>query len=188
MCAEGIAMLKFLSASLLITGCVASVDESSTLQASQIDYPGNVPASLAPAADQRLAFAFDAIGVQKYECRTTGWFFTAPDARLYRGKNDVGHHFAGPTWEYQDGSTVVGAKVAGATVDATAIPWLLLKSTGHGDVDGKMTEVTSIQRLQTVGGLAPATGCDADHLGALADVPYTATYYFFRTQLPDSDE
>jgi len=64
----------------------------------------------------------------------------------------------------------------------SAIPWLLLGATSHGGENGKMTQVTSIQRLSTVGGLAPATGCDADHVGATADVPYDADYFFYRTR------
>jgi hypothetical protein len=176
---------------IVFTGCVAdqSVSTSTQLESSH-GYPSNVPAALTPAADQELAFSLDASGVQKYQCRATAtgfaWTFVAPEARLFRGHHDVGHHYAGPTWEYRDGSLIVGAKVAGATVDATAIPWLLLNVVSHGGPEGKMTDVTSVQRLQTVGGLAPATGCDADHVGAAADVPYTATYYFFRTETPEA--
>src|SRR5262249_19584484 len=68
--------------------------------------PPNTPASLAPAADQDLAFTLDAIGVQIYNCTNGAWVFSAPDAQLYKNGNfhhSVGHHFAGPMWEYQDG-------------------------------------------------------------------------------------
>ncbi len=156
--------------------------------------PDGVPAALAPADDQDLSFVFNASGVQEYTCQATatgfGWVFIAPDADLYLTSNDsniVGHHFAGPTWEYQDGSFVVARKVAGVTVDPTAIPWLLLVATSHGGPDGRMTDITSIQRLETVGGIAPATGCDADHAGAAADVPYTASYFFYVTRDPDKN-
>jgi hypothetical protein len=148
--------------------------------------PAGVPASLAPAADQDLKFVLNATGVQKYTCAATdtgfAWTFVAPEADLFRRGCQVGIHYAGPTWEYQDGSTVVAARVAGATIDPTAIPWLLLAATSHGAERGKMTPVTSIQRLSTTGGLAPATGCDAEHAGATADVPYTADYFFYRTK------
>ncbi len=154
---------------------------------SQHACPAGVPATLAPAADQHLAFVLGASGVQKYVCAATAtghaWTFVAPEADLFKHCDQVvGIHYAGPTWEYQDGSTVVGARLAGATVDATAIPWLLLGTPSHGGNDGKMTRVTAIQRLETVGGLAPATGCDAAHIGATADVPYTADYFFYRTK------
>jgi len=154
--------------------------------------PDGVPAALAPALDQDLSFVLNASGVQEYTCQATatgfGWVFVAPDADLYLTSNDpniVGHHFAGPTWEYEDGSFVVGRKVAAKTVDSTAIPWLLLVAASHGGPDGRMSDITSIQRLETAGGLAPATGCDADHAGTAANVPYTASYFFYVTRDPD---
>lgn len=149
--------------------------------------PPNTPAALAPGADQTLAFVLDAQGVQRYQCvqSTTGysWVFVAPDADLFteHPRARVVHHFAGPTWLWRDSSSVLGAKVAGVTVDATAIPWLLLNVTSHGGDDGKLSTINQIQRLQTTGGNAPAAGCDADHVGAESDVLYTARYFFYRT-------
>ncbi len=43
-----------------------------------------------------------------------------------------------------------------------------------------MAGVTYVQRLDTTGGLAPATGCDASHVGDTARIDYTATYYFYK--------
>jgi len=150
--------------------------------------PTGTPAALAPAADQTIAFHLDAQGVQRYACvaSTTGyaWTFIAPGADLFRPGGDHGfavHHFAGPTWLADDSSSIRGAKVAGATVDATAIPWLLLDVVGHGGQAGVMSNISTIQRLSTTGGLAPATVCDADHVGANADVLYTARYFFYTT-------
>src|SRR5262249_61330423 len=106
------------------------------------------------------------------------WTFQAPAAVLYDSDgNEVAIHYAGPTWESESGSKVVGARVAGVTVDPTAIPWLLLRavsSEGPGVLDG----TTYIQRVNTVGGLAPATPPTA--AGQVARVPYTADYFFFR--------
>jgi len=172
----------------LMVGCAASAPSTST---STSDLrgdicPANTPSSLAPPSDQTLAFAVSASGVQEYTCNGTAWVFVAPDAQLYNlhdcdQDEALGHHYAGPTWEwYEDGSTVVGAKVAAATPDPASIPWLLLKGVSHGADDGRMSDVTYIQRLVTDGGNAPATGCDADHVGAAANVPYTARYYFYR--------
>ncbi|HTE56200.1 MAG TPA: DUF3455 domain-containing protein [Kofleriaceae bacterium] len=150
------------------------------------DCPDGVPVELAPAADQDLSFVLNATGVQKYTCAATAtgfaWTFVAPEADLFKHGCQVGTHYAGPTWEYKDESTVVAARVAGASPDVTAIPWLLLTAVSHGPDHGKMTPVTSIQRLSTTGGNAPATGCDADHVGASADVPYAADYFFYRTR------
>jgi hypothetical protein len=178
--------------SILFTACATQPDAPTTASAQSIDgdaCPDSVPSALAPAADQDLSFTLNASGVQIYNCKTTStgyaWTFIAPDADLFLAHNDqtiVGHHFAGPTWEFEDGSTVVGKKAAAASVDPNSIPWLLLLAVGHNDVDGRMTDITSVQRLSTSGGNAPATGCDPDHVGAEADVPYTATYYFYVTR------
>jgi hypothetical protein len=44
-----------------------------------------------------------------------------------------------------------------------------------------MSQTTFIQRLNTNGGSAPATGCSAStDVGEQTLVPYTADYYFFR--------
>ncbi len=123
-------------------------------------------------------------GVQIYTCQQTGtgpqWVFQAPEASLIDafGKT-VGTHGAGPIWRSNDGSSVKGEVVQkSATSDATAIPWLLLKA---ADVAGTgiMTKVEFIRRSDTHGGIAPMTGCDAEHVGAVSRVPYTATYSFY---------
>jgi hypothetical protein len=196
---ENIALVRNLMlASLLVApACVAEVDDDGQLDGntdeelgvaeatlSSRDCPAGTPAALAPPSDQNLAFMLDATGVQKYSCNATAtgaaWTFVAPEADLFSDCRQVGTHYAGPTWEYRDGSTVVAAKAAGATVDTTAIPWLLLTAVSHGGPVGKMTSVTSIQRLATEGGNAPTTGCDAGHIGATVNVPYTAKYFFYR--------
>lgn len=180
-------------AALVLTACADNptyVDVSQDIERDAC--PANVPAALAPAADQDLSFYANATGVQKYTCNATAaggyaWTFVAPDAQLYLPNNDNvshGHHFAGPTWQWDDGSYVVAAKAAGATVDKASIPWLLLVATSHGGPDGRMTEVTAIQRLLTSGGNAPATGCDATTVGAHLDVDYTASYFFYVTRDP----
>ena len=177
----------------VIVGCATTTPTSqSTAQAVSADEcPANTPSSLAPPVGQELAFVTAASGVQEYTCNGTAWVFVAPDAQLYpdhAGDQDeaVGHHYAGPTWEwYEDGSTVVGKKLAAATPDPASIPWLLLLGASHGPNDGRMSDVTYVQRLETNGGNAPATGCDASHVGASANVPYTARYFFYRTARGD---
>ncbi len=146
--------------------------------------PPPVPSpTLAVPDGNTLAFDFDGVGVQIYACTATAtgysWVFQAPQANLYNdGGQLAGTHYAGPTWQANDGSTVVGSKVAAFTPDPSSIPWLLLKAVSH-DGDGRMTKVTYVQRLDTVGGKAPADGCDATTVGAVARVDYTATYYFY---------
>jgi hypothetical protein len=90
-----------------------------------------------------------------------------------------------PEWQAKDGSSVVGHKLASATVDPTAIPWLLLSaaSTSLGPDGGdRLAATTYVQRLNTTGGLAPAGACTP---GATVNVPYTADYYFY--QATESD-
>ena len=183
-------MFKHISllAALALPACVGGTGTTTSTAAQDIERdacPANVPASLAPAADQDLAFVLNATGTQDYTCTASGWSFVAPDADLFlqhETNTIVGHHFAGPTWEYEDGSTVVGAKVAAATVDTASIPWLLLVAKSHNDIDGRMTPVTSVQRLETNGGNAPAGACGA--IGGTLEVPYTASYYFYVTRDP----
>ena len=142
-----------------------------------------VPAALEVPECNKLAFRLAAEGVQIYACTATAaggyaWTFKAPDANLYGKHGLAGAHYVGPTWEGLDGSKVVGSKVAGVSVDATAVPWLLLSAASHAG-EGSMSSVTFIQRLSTTGGLAPTTACNADNLGTTSDSPYTADYYFY---------
>ncbi|MGD0586873.1 MAG: DUF3455 domain-containing protein, partial [Oryzomonas sp.] len=75
-----------------------------------------VPEALKPPAGQRLSLETVGIGVQIYECKPAKddpkryeWVFKAPEAELFdsAGKR-IGRHYAGPTWEANDGSKVVG--------------------------------------------------------------------------------
>jgi len=184
--AAGIAAL---SGCAMPTGAPGETEQASAAEAISEDVcPEGVPAALTPAADQTIKSSRDAVGVQVYVGNATAaggftWTFVNPTANLFNDDGRlVGTHFIGPTWQGNDGSAIVGARAAGATVDATAIPWLLLNVTSHNGVEGRFDDVVSIQRLSTVGGLAPASGCDTAHLGAIAQVPYTAQYVFYKVK------
>jgi hypothetical protein len=146
-----------------------------------------VPSDLMPPAGAVLLFELGARGDQIYTCAakpedpaTFVWTFKAPQAELFNDRGEVvGSHFAGPTWQSQDGSSVKAAVVARADARSKkAIPWLLLGATAH-DGDGVFSTVTHIQRLDTKGGVAPSKGCDATHAGEEVHVPYKATYAFY---------
>jgi hypothetical protein len=148
---------------------------------------GNLPAALQPPADAMPVLRAKGQGVQIYAC-TKGssdgaaiWKLKGPEAALYDdGGKPIGKHFAGPTWQANDGSTVVGEAIAHADAPGhTAIPWLLLKAKSH-EGNGAFADVTYIQRLETTGGLAPTAACDPKRDSAERRVPYTATYVFFR--------
>ena len=114
-------------------------------------------------------------GDQVYGCLNGRWALKAPDAKLVDQRGSViGRHFEGPTWQLNDGSWVRGKAVAEKVApDATAVPWLLLESTGGA---GKLGAVRFIQRTETHGGNAPDGSCSQS---AVRRVPYTATYSFY---------
>jgi hypothetical protein len=132
------------------------------------------------AASGELTFHAYAAGVQIYRWTGTAWDFVAPRATLYADAQRsaiVGSHYAGPRWESVSGSTVNGAVAKRCTPNSNAIAWLLLDATssaGPGVLDG----VTQIQRVNTVGGVAPSA--PGAVVGDIAEVPYTAEYFFYR--------
>ena len=163
---------------LLVAACASPQAQTSTV---------TVPEKLKPGANESLAMVVPAKGVQLYECRArTGqvggyeWAFVAPEADLFDARGTrTGRHYAGPHWESTDGSKIVGSvkERADAPV-ADAIPWRLLAAKSVGP-EGSFSKVTSIQRVNTVGGVAPKTDCSQATAGTPARVNYTADYYFF---------
>ena len=146
----------------------------------------DVPQQLRPAADERLVLVVPARGVQVYECRLKSnalgyeWVLVAPEADLFdeRGKR-IGRHYVGPHWEADDGSRIVGTVQQRAEAPAAgAIPWLLLRARSVGK-EGAFSRVSSVQRIHTVGGVAPGSGCSAARAGTSVRVPYTADYVLF---------
>ena len=137
-----------------------------------------VPDNLKPGADESLALVVPAKGVQIYECRDGKWAFVAPEAELFdRAGKKIGTHYAGPHWEAADGSKVIGAvKQRADAPGAGNIPWLLLGTKSVGN-EGSFSKVTSIQRVATNGGAAPAGACA--QAGERVRVPYSADYYLF---------
>ncbi|HEU4578105.1 MAG TPA: DUF3455 domain-containing protein [Polyangiaceae bacterium] len=151
--------------------------------------PPHIPEELNPPADATLELVLPASGVQSYACgvdkpgEAPDWQPKGPHANLGEGNNIVGVHFGGPTWQLLDGSSVKGTKIASASSpDKSATVWLLMSGAATGE--GGLGKITYIQRLETVGGKAPATGCDASHLDAKVLVPYRAYYYFYRLSEP----
>jgi hypothetical protein len=144
----------------------------------------DVPEKLRPPANESLLLQVHAKGDQVYVCKADGaqysWTLKAPDAQLFdKDGKPFGKHFAGPSWEATDGSRVTGKAVANApSPDPDSIPWLLLTVTDRTG-QGALFRVTSIQRINTKGGKAPATGCDAANSNKEVRVAYSADYRFF---------
>ena len=145
--------------------------------------PTTVPPVLVPPAGNTLTSVFKAKGVQIYGCTDAKWTLIEPAASLAGlslspVKPATALHFRGPSWESdEDGTLVEGmTPVSAPSTTPNSIPQLLVtaKTTRGAGVFGG---VTFIQRLATVGGVAPATACTA---GATVAVPYRAVYRFFK--------
>jgi hypothetical protein len=163
---------------LLVAACASPQPPTSMVK---------VPDKLKPGANESLAMIVPAKGVQIYECRARKdqvgayeWAFLAPEADLFDARgNRIGRHYAGPHWESTDGSKILGTvKERPDAPVADAIPWLLLAAKSVGS-EGSFSKVTSIQRVSTVGGVAPKAGCSQAAAGTPARINYTADYYFF---------
>jgi Protein of unknown function (DUF3455) len=193
-----IMMQRFLSASLTIAFMsFGNLDfvSSNHLKSARSENSNSVPVPdlLKVPSGQSLLFKAAAKGVQIYICTAKAesktdfeWTLKAPKADLFNDREVLlGKHYAGPTWEWRsDGSKVVGVvstKVNSPQPDA--IPLLLLKAKSHQGT-GILSSVNWIQRLDPIGGKAPATGCDRSRQQSEVQVPYTANYYFYRSANP----
>lgn len=150
----------------------------------------DIPEALTVPANQQLSLEAHATGVQIYECKASKddptkfeWVLKAPEAELLdSGGKKIGKHYAGPTWESNDGSKVIGeVKARDNGPDANAIPWLLLSAKSTAG-DGVFSHTQSVQRVHTIGGKAPAQGCDQAQAGKETRVPYQATYNFYTSK------
>jgi hypothetical protein len=171
--------------------------------AAQHPEPPAVPGNLVVEAGNRVYKIWHAIGTQNQICLPRpsgiglGWSFFGPQATLFDGETEqVMTHFlsANPdesgtpraTWQHsRDTSTVWALAIQPSTdpnyVEAGAIPWLLLRVVGSEDGPNggdRMSRTTFVQRVNTLGGVAPTTDCPT--IGAKLLVPYEADYVFYR--------
>jgi hypothetical protein len=149
-----------------------------------ITQPANAGDGLEPPPGSELILQLGADGVQIYACEAKGdsytWMFQAPEAALFDAHDrQVGSHGKGPMWTLFDGSTIIGEVTAKEPAPlASDIPWLLLGVKSHAGT-GLLSNAAFIRRIDTKGGVAPATGCDGAHTGEVARMRYSATYQFF---------
>jgi hypothetical protein len=134
------------------------------------------------APGEKAVLTLHAEGAQVYECKAAAdgklaWTFREPIATLLLDGKTVGRHYTGPNWEHIDSSAVVG-KAIGNAPGATPndIPWLKLEVTS-GRGTGILNGVTTVQRINTVGGKLEGA-CDKP--GTYRNVPYSADYVFLR--------
>jgi hypothetical protein len=173
-------------AAALATGCNRDGDKSAPQPAAKLSAP-SVPDAIRAPEGEVLVGKAAAKGSQVYECQAGdagayAWKLVGPEAELAdESGKPIGKHYAGPTWEATDGSKVVAEVKARADAPGgQSIPWLLLKAKSTSGT-GVYSRVTSVQRVDTFGGMAPSTGCEAQHAGARESAPYRATYYFYST-------
>jgi len=173
------ASLSALLAASVLAGC-ASV--------SPMYSQDTLPESVKVPAGHRVAMQTVGIGEITYECRTKKemagqfeWTFVGPDAVLNdRAGMKVGKYYGPPaTWESADGSKVTGAQVAVAPAGPANIPHQLVKA-NPASGNGMMNGISYIQRVATVGGIAPPTTCDSGKVGVKQNVRYQADYIFWK--------
>ncbi|MGH9845175.1 MAG: DUF3455 domain-containing protein [Blastocatellia bacterium] len=177
---------SFIRAALLCAGLWLSLASVSVAQTNDNSYAPDLPSPVCDSVQappgNRLAFRVYAVGVQRYRWNGASWDFVEPVATLFADANHnvkVGVHYGGPTWESNNGGKVVATRLAGCSPDPAAIPWLLLQTVST-DGPGILNSVTYIQRVNTKGGLAPTA--PGSTTGAVAEVPYTTEYYFYRAK------
>jgi hypothetical protein len=134
------------------------------------------------APGEAIVLTVHAEGAQVYECKVSGdgklaFAFREPIATLLVNGKTVGRHYAGPNWEYSDGSAVVG-KVTGNAPGAAPndISWLKLNVISQRG-SGTLTGVTTVQRINTSGGKLEGA---CDKAGSYRSMPYSADYVFLR--------
>ena len=179
--------------------------QSQAVHAQNISVPPLPPDLAEVPPPHQVVFVGHAIGTQNYVCLPSGsgfaWSLFTPQATLF-GTNgqQLTTHFFSPNpdpddnlavraaWQHSHDSSTVWGRVTDSSSDANfvapgAIPWLTAVTAGvqEGPLgSGQMTAITFIQRLNTVGGSAPATGCSlATDVGKRAFVPYEADYFFY---------
>jgi hypothetical protein len=168
--------------------------------------PPAVPDGLDVGGGYKIIRRLHAAGTQNYVCKRTqtppgiGWVLFGPQATLFTDyKHQAATHFLSPnpeeggtprpTWrDSRDSSTVWAMPVKSSSdpayVEPGAVAWVLLRAMGRqaGPYGGrKLSRTAYLQRINTSGGLAPATGCSDDtNLGATTLVPYSADYVFYK--------
>lgn len=199
--------LKRFVLSFVYATAVAVVSLTTMFQPARADAltPPAVPANIQVSAGNKLFFVGQAVGTQNYVCLPADggvkFILFTPQATLFKEGEEVTTHYFSPNpaengtiraaWQHSRDTSTVWGKVADgnsssdpAYVAPGAIPWLLVTIVGaqNGPTGGeKLTGTTYIQRVNTAGGVAPATGCAlSTDIGNKAFVPYTTDYYFYK--------
>lgn len=149
--------------------------------------PQTLDPTLTPTAGAVTVATVQGRGAQVYACTPAAsgsyaWTLQGPEATLFDTSSNkpLGAHNQGPTWTWNDGSAITGTVLTSMpSPDTHSVPWLLLKTQPAPNAKGMLAHVSLVRRSDTQGGVAPTTGCNAQHPGATARVPYSATYTFY---------
>ena len=174
-----------------------------TASAQRVEVPP-VPGTIQVPAGNRAFLLGHAVGTQNYLClpSTSGfsWTLVGPQATLFNEDDEqLTTHFLSPnpresglaraTWQHSRDTSSVWARAIATSSDPDfvapgAIPWLLLQVVGAAkgpDGGDRLTAATYLHRVNTVGGMAPSTGCAVStDVGARAFAPYLADYIFYK--------
>jgi hypothetical protein len=163
--------------------------------------PPVVPPGLEVLAPNEVFLVAHGVGTQNYECQPAGtlghvaWTLFTPQATLFNDLRDqLITHFSSPnpiegdnvrvTWQDSADTSRVWARATASDTDPpTELRWVRVDAVGTPagpPRGGALSRTTFIQRVNTEGGLAPATGCDhLNDAGRKAFVPYAADYVFY---------
>jgi hypothetical protein len=169
--------------------------------------PPPVPPGLEVPAGNVAFLLGRGVGTQNYECQPSpsigkvAWTLFTPQATLFSDQQDqLTTHFLSPNpdeggivgrvaWQDSRDTSTVWARAIAMVPDPNgtgAIPWVKLEAVGKraGPTGGHtLSDTTFIQRVNTVGGSAPETGCNLPtDIGNKAFVSYTADYFFYKKQ------
>ncbi len=150
-----------------------------------------LPAAVQVPAGNKVAMETVGVGEITYQCSAKKdmadqfeWVFVGPDAKLNdRSGKQIGKYYGPPaTWENMDGSKLTGTQVAVSPSAPGNIPNQLVKA-NPAMGSGAMTGVTYIQRVNTMGGVAPSMACTAGNMGSKQIVKYQSDYIFYKVAM-----
>lgn len=122
-------------------------------------------------------------GAQIYQCAQKDGTFSFQQLDVSaKLEGDIDHTFVAksagpPQWVAKDGSSVTGKLATRLPNGDANIPELVLDATQTGKQQGLFSATTTILRLNTQGGVAPAGTCDPATQPTV-QVPYKADYLF----------
>jgi hypothetical protein len=182
------------AARLVMPACFAFMAAACTTPPTAQIPPANdtLPDALRATPNEVLQDVLTAVGDTTYTCRRKGdalsWVETGSDATLVDpARRSVGTVAPGRYFVGYDGSYVVGRVAGEEVVAANALPWQRLVArfnAGERRGEGRFARTSSVQRVQTTGGMPPDPACAQE--GVSLFVPYSATYLFYRNAEPST--